>query len=56
VHEDKKKLWCTIKAEDAFQAMEVLGQLPIIRFLKPVIHGLMIYNGSERVLPGISLN
>lgn len=56
VHEDKKKLWCTIRAEDEFQAMEILGELPIVRFLKPVIYGLMIYNGSERVLPGISLN
>lgn len=56
VDEERTKWWCTIKAEDEFAALEVLGEMPLLKFLKPVIHGLMFYNGSEQVMPGISLN
>jgi len=56
VNDDRTKWWCTVKADDEFQAMEILGEMPLIKFLKPTIHNLMLYNGSEQLMPGISLN
>lgn len=56
VNEDRTRWWCTVKADDEFGVLEILGEMPIVKFLKPEVHGLMFYNGLEQVLPGISLN
>jgi muconolactone delta-isomerase len=56
VNEGRTKWWCSVKAEDEFEVMDVLSQMPLIRFLNPQISSLMSYNGTEQLLPGISLN
>ncbi|MBS3913757.1 MAG: hypothetical protein KG003_04615 [Bacteroidetes bacterium] len=56
VDEDRSKWWCSVKADDEFEVMDILSKMPLIRFLDPQIHGLMFYNGSEQLLPVISLN
>lgn len=56
VSEDRSKWWCSIQAEDEFGALEILGEMPLVKFLNPKINHLMFYNGSEQVMPGISLN
>lgn len=56
VSEDRTRWWCHIEAEDEMEVMEILGQMPIMPFMRPQIHGLMIYNTAELGLPKISLN
>ncbi|MBL7812272.1 MAG: hypothetical protein JNL57_08635 [Bacteroidetes bacterium] len=56
VNADRTKWWCTVTAENEYEVMEILSEMPIIEFLNPEIHDLMIYNGQEQVLPPISLN
>jgi hypothetical protein len=56
VNEDRTRWWCSINASDEFAALEVLGEMPLVKFLNPKIHNLMFYNGSEQVMPSISLN
>lgn len=56
VNEDRTRWWCSVQARDEFEVMEILGKMPLMRFLDPQINGLMFYNGSEQLLPGISLN
>ncbi len=56
VSEDRTRWWCHIEAEDEMEVMEILGQMPIMPFMRPQIHGLMIYNTAEIGLPKISLN
>jgi muconolactone delta-isomerase len=56
VNEERSRWWCSVKAEDEFQVMDILSEMPLIRFLDPQISPLMFYNGTEQLLPGISLN
>ena len=56
VNEERNRWWCSVKAEDEFQVMDILSEMPLIRFLDPQISPLMFYNGTEQLLPGISLN
>ena len=56
VSEDRTRWWCHIEAEDEMEVMEILGQMPIMPFMRPQIHGLMIYNTAELGLPKMSLN
>ena len=56
VSEDRTRWWCHIEAEDEMEVMEILGQMPIMPFLRPKIHDLLFYNTAEIGLPKISLN
>jgi len=56
VSEDLSKWWCHISARDEYEVMEILGRMPIMPFLKPEVHSLMIYNGTELQMPRFSLN
>lgn len=56
VDEERKKWWCSVKADNEYDAWEILGRMPLIKLLKPTIFSLMFYNGQEQVMPGISLN
>ena len=56
VSNDRKKWWCHIKAENEYEVMDILGKMPIMPFLKPQIHPLLIYNHAEYNLPKFSLN
>jgi hypothetical protein len=56
VSADRKKWWCHIKADSEFEVMEILSMMPIMPFLKPEIHPLLIYNNAEYNLPKFSLN
>jgi muconolactone delta-isomerase len=56
VSDDRAQWWCCVNAEDEFQVMEILAEMPIMPYLKPEIKDLMFYNGIEQVLPPISLN
>ncbi len=53
---DLSKWWCCVQAKNEFEVMEILGQMPLIPFLKPEIHDLMFYNGADQLMPRISLN
>lgn len=56
VSEDRTRWWCHIEAEDEVEVMEILGQMPIMPYMRPKIHDLMFYNTAELGLPKISLN
>lgn len=56
VDENRARWWCSVKAEDEEGAMQILEEMPLLKFLNPIVHSLMFYNGSEQILPGISLN
>lgn len=56
VSEDRIRWWCHIEAEDEMEVMEILGQMPIMPYLRPKIHDLLFYNTAEIGLPKISLN
>jgi hypothetical protein len=56
VSQDRTRWWCHIEAEDEMEVMEILGQMPIMPYLRPKIHDLMFYNTTEFGLPKISLN
>ena len=50
------KWWCTIEADSESDVMLVLSEMPIIKWLNPVVHGLMFYNSADQMIPPISLN
>jgi hypothetical protein len=56
VSEDRTRWWCHIEAETEEEVMEILGQMPIMPYLRPKIHDLLFYNTAEIGLPKISLN
>jgi len=56
VSDDRKKWWCHIKAENEFEVMDVLSKMPIMPFLNPKIHALLVYNNADYNLPKFSLN
>ncbi len=53
---ERDKLWCALRAKDEYDAMDLLSTFPMIRFMKPKIRSLMFYNGSDEMIPAISLN
>ena len=56
VSEERDKWWCTVKAETEMEVMDILSEMPLLKYLNPVIHPLMFFNGAEQMLPAIYLN
>jgi hypothetical protein len=56
VSAERDRWWCGVQAEDQFEVMEVLARMPIIQYLRPEIHDLMLYNGADQLMSRFSLN
>ncbi len=53
---DRQKLWCIVKSETEFDAMEIIAEFPLIDYMKPTITELMFNNVVSMRIPLFSLN
>lgn len=53
---DRSKLWLVINAENEKDAMDVLSEFPLARFMDFDIEELAFHLSSKLVLPALSLN
>ena len=53
---ERTKLWTVIVANSEPAVMDLIGQFPLIRYMKPTIHELTFHHQSSLVMPSISLN
>jgi muconolactone delta-isomerase len=50
------KLWAIVNAESEHEVREVIGGLPLSRYMKARIFPLTFHNSAARVVPSFSLN
>ncbi len=53
--ENRSKLWIVFIAENEFEVMELINQMPLSDFMIPSINLLMFHNSTESIM-AISLN
>ncbi|RRB03658.1 muconolactone Delta-isomerase family protein [Larkinella rosea] len=53
---DRQKLWCVVKAQSEFEAMEIISEFPLIKYMDPTITELMFNNIVSLRMPLFSLN
>ena len=53
---DRQKLWCIVKSETEFEALEIIAEFTLIDYMKPTITELMFNNVVSMRIPLFSLN
>jgi muconolactone delta-isomerase len=53
---DRQKLWCVVKAQTEFDAIEIISEFPLISYMDPTITELMFNNIVSLRMPLFSLN
>jgi len=53
---DRSQLWIVMDAKSEINVIEVLAELPLMRFMKPEIIELMFHNNIYINVPNLSLN
>lgn len=52
---DRSKLWCIVNADTEETVYHIIGDFPLIGYMKPTVYPLMFNNSVTRV-PSFSLN
>ncbi len=53
---DRDKLWCIVNADDELDVMRIIGEFPLIDFMRPTTTELMFNNAVVMRVPSFSLN
>ena len=53
---DRRQLWIVMDAKSEINVIEVLAELPLMRFMKPEIIELLFHNNIYINVPNLSLN
>ena len=53
---DRGRLWITLEAESEVEVIQILSELPLIRFMRPEITELLFHHNLSFMLPHPSLN
>lgn len=53
---DRQRLWCVVNAESEIEVMQIIGEFPLIDYMKPYITELMFNNAVVLKVPAFSLN
>jgi hypothetical protein len=53
---DRERLWCIVNAESEIQVFQIIGEFPLIDYMKPHITELMFSNSVILKVPAFSLN
>lgn len=56
LNSERTKIWTVFVAQSVQSVKDLMEQLPLIGFMKPVIHELTFHHQSSLVMPSISLN
>lgn len=50
------RLWAIVNAESEVEVMQLIGNLPLSRYMKARIFPLTFHNSATKVIPSFSLN
>ena len=53
---ERDRLWCVVNAEDELDVMRIIGEFPLINYIRPTITELMFNNAVVMRVPSFSLN
>ena len=53
---DRERLWCVVNADDELEVMRIIGEFPLIDYMRPMITELMFNNAIVMKVPAFSLN
>ena len=53
---ERDRLWCVVNAEDELDVMRIIGEFPLIDYMRPTITELMFNNAVVMRVPSFSLN
>lgn len=53
---DRQRLWCVVNANTEIEVMQIIGEFPLIDYMKPYITELMFNNAVVLKVPAFSLN
>ena len=53
---ERDRLWCVVNAEDELKVMRIIGEFPLIDYMRPTITELMFNNAVVMRVPSFSLN
>ncbi|WP_435353180.1 hypothetical protein [Emticicia sp. SJ17W-69] len=53
---ERDRLWCVVNAEDELEVIRIIGEFPLIDFMRPKITELMFNNAVVMRVPSFSLN
>ncbi|MCY7356795.1 MAG: hypothetical protein LH609_04880 [Rudanella sp.] len=53
---DRQKLWCILKVDSELEAIEVIADFPLKKYMTPTINELMFHNMVAARIPLFSLN
>lgn len=53
---DRSKLWATVSAANEEEVMDVLAEMPLMKYMKVNIYELAFHESSQVFMPELSLN